>query len=563
MAGARLHKFSRFFHLQLYELILYSHLRCHSYYSFLRGLASPADLANAAAAHGMPSIGLTDRLGLTGAIEFYDACQAAGVSPILGLEIELAAPTLLTATPFASGALVLLAEDFQGWGSLCRLSSELLTNPEYASDPVLPFEHLSEYAAHVLCLTGGRAGLAGLLAAGGFTGEASSLLGQLEEIFPQRLYIELQNHTSDDGAQIAALMKLAGRLSLPTVATHDIYTIEESQANLQRLISAIRENCRLSDLPAGEAAPSGSSFLGASEMQRRFAEFPEALQATQEISERCQLVLPLGVAHFPEIPLPAGKTSDAVLREKAEIGASRLYGRITPEIRSRLDHELATIDELGYAALFLVMEEILDYARSQSIPFSSRGSAASSLVAHCLGITSPDPIKLNLYFERFLNPARHTPPDIDTDLCSRRRDKVIQFVYERYGRERVAMVCTINRFRGRSALREVAKAHGMDTAEISQLAAALPYRWYGPPWQSENKGSPYADLAERFHSPLHQRIFQDAGALIEIPHHLSIHPGGVVIAPGQLTDLAPTTLGLKRRGNYPIRPGFHRAVGAD
>ncbi|HEX9090734.1 MAG TPA: DNA polymerase III subunit alpha, partial [Anaerolineales bacterium] len=158
--------------------------------------------------------------------------------------------------------------------------------------------------------------------------------------------------------------------------------------------------------------------------------------------------------------------------------------------------------------------------------------------------TSPDPIRLNLYFERFLNPARATPPDIDTDLCSRRRDEVIRFVYQRYGEDRVATVCTINRFRSRSAMREVAKAYGLPPEQVSLLADSLPYRWFGPS-RSGSGDDPFAELSERYRTPLHQAIFKDAAALIGLPHHLSVHPGGVVISPGPLTDLAPTQLAAK------------------
>jgi len=243
--------------------------------------------------------------------------------------------------------------------------------------------------------------------------------------------------------------------------------------------------------------------------------------------------------------LPQGSSPDQLLRQKAIQGARRLYGEITPELQRRLDHELGAISASGYAVLFLVMEEILGFARQSGIPYSSRGSAASSLVAHCLGLTSPDPIRLNLYFERFLNPARFTPPDIDTDLCSRRRDEVIRFVYERFGQERVAMVCTVNRFRRRSALREAAKAHGLPPAEVKSLADRMPQRWYGPPWRQDDQQGPYGELEQVFTSPRHKRIFQDAAALLGLPRHLSIHPGGLVITPERLTDMVPSLLAPK------------------
>jgi DNA-directed DNA polymerase III PolC len=264
------------------------------------------------------------------------------------------------------------------------------------------------------------------------------------------------------------------------------------------------------------------------------------------------------VPHYPEIPLPDGQTADEALAARARAGAVRLYGEPTTELTARLGHELDVIAARGYSALFLIMAEILAHARRTGVPTASRGSASSSLVAHCLDITTPDPIRLNLYFERFLNPARASPPDIDTDLCSRRRDGVIRHVYETYGPDRVAMVCTIQRFRERSALRETAKAHGLPPDEIKRLADALPYRYWGPPGtdapqtKSGSAGlndplqsGPYAALAAQNPGPRFRQIFLDASRLLRIPRHLSVHPGGVVIAPGPMTELAPRQLASK------------------
>jgi DNA-directed DNA polymerase III PolC len=231
------------------------------------------------------------------------------------------------------------------------------------------------------------------------------------------------------------------------------------------------------------------------------------------------------------------------LREKAERGALKRYGQIDERIQSRLDHELSVIEEKGYAPLFIIMEEVLGHARQIGIPISSRGSAASSLVAYCLEITSPDPLKLDLYFERFLNPARATPPDIDTDLSSQRRDEVIDFVYQTFGAQHVAMVATINRFQRRSALRETAKAHGFSPEEIKKLADAIPRRWRRP--DSRQKETPFEDLLQRYPAQRYQRLFTEAADLISQPRHLSIHPGGVVISPGKMTDLVPTQLASK------------------
>jgi DNA polymerase-3 subunit alpha len=521
---------------------MYTHLRVHSSYSFLRGLASPAELVQTAVQHGMEALALTDHHGMTGAIEFYDACHQAGIRPILGLELAVASPSdfHLAGTGVGSGLLTLLALDSSGWRSLCRLSSTL-----DGDDAVLPFDVLAQETAGLLCLTGGVRGILTKLLASGQKRAASVLLSSLRGLFSDRLYIELQQHQPEDGELVDDLAALAQRTKLPVAATHDIHYLNPKQADLQKVLAAIRLIQPFEKLSPGVAAPPGAYFLSPAEMFRLFANTPQALEGTPEAANRCRLELPLGIPHFPEIELPDDLTVIEVLRQKAEAGAQLLYGQITPDIRTRLEHELSVISECGYATLFLIVQDILDYARQQGVPIASRGSAASSLVAHCLGITSPDPIHHNLYFERFLNPARATPPDIDTDLCSRRREEVIRYVYARFGQERVATVCTINRFRSRSALREVAKAYALPAEEVSALADSLPHRWYGPLNRQGIKDAPYAELAERFSSPVHQAIFRDAAALIGLPHHLSVHPGGVVIAPGVLTDLAPTQMAAK------------------
>ena len=209
---------------------------------------------------------------------------------------------------------------------------------------------------------------------------------------------------------------LGRRLSLPLVVTHPVYTLAPGQEDLQRTLSSIRLNCTLGRLPAGSAAPDGSHFLPARQVENRFQGSRAALAASLEIASRCKFDLPLGVAHMPTVPLPDGLDAARYLRRKTEAGALHRYGRITPQVQARLDHELEVISRMGFEPVFLIVEEVLEFARRSGVPFSSRGSAASSLVAYCLGITSPDPLRLNLYFERFLNPARTTPPDIDTDL---------------------------------------------------------------------------------------------------------------------------------------------------
>ena len=512
---------------------MFAHLHTHSYYSFLDGVPSPRTLAETAARLEMPALALTDHHGLTGAIEFYTACQEVGVKPILGLELSVT-------HKWGQGNLILLATNLDGWGSLCRLSSALQTAPHRDPERGLPFERVAQETRGVICLTGGPRGLLAELVHRQQPQQAQDWICQLAEVYPGHLYVELQLHRPADHHSADTLTGIAQKLGLPGVATHNVHFLSREQAALQRLLTAIRKNTPLKGLSL-ENAPDHAYFTTPAEMATLFAAYPEALANTLEIADRCTLELPLGIPHYPELSLPPGKTALAVLSERAEHGANILYKTLTPDIQARLDHELSIIGNRGYAPLFLIMAEILTYARGEGVPTASRGSASSSLVAHCLGITTPDPLFHNLYFERFLNPARTSPPDIDTDLCSTRREKVLRHVYEAYGEDRVAMVATINRFRGRSALREVAKAYGLPAKDIKALTGDLPYRGWGPRAQEEDL--PYAELKARY--PQYTALFRDATALQEFPRHLSVHPGGVVIAPGPLTSLVPLHLASK------------------
>lgn len=491
---------------------MFIHLTTHSSYSLQEGLLSPSELVQAAQAQGMSAIGLTDRRLLTGAVEFVDACKDTGIQPILGLEINL-----------EHGKLALLATSPEGWSNLCRLSSALALQ----DDPEAPcsLEILESYSNDLIALSDTQ----------GYT--TGQRLGQIKDVFGDRLYLTLQDPSAG-----LPLSSLSRRMKVPMVVTHPVYYLTPDQTNLQRTLTSIRLNQLIDQLPPDEVVPSGAYFTSETEMQRRFSGFQSALDRTQEIAEHCQFDLSLGVANMPNVPLPADMTQTQYLRQKAEAGARQLYGKITPGIQSRLDHELETIARMGYEPIFLIVEDVLNYARETGVPYSSRGSAASSLVAHCLGITSPDPLRLNLYFERFLNPARQTPPDIDTDLCSRRRDSVIQHVFDTYGSDHVAMVGTINRYRPRSALGDVAKAYGLEPAQVREIVEKLPHSFWARRVERDGNGkpaSPFAELRQVYQSEKHQQIFDDAEALLKLPRHLSVHPGGLVVAPGPVTGLVP------------------------
>jgi DNA polymerase III subunit alpha len=491
---------------------MFTHLTTHSAYSLQEGLATPTELAQAAKAQGMPALGLTDHNLLTGAVEFVHACKEAEITPLLGLEVDL-----------STGKLPLLATSREGWANLCRLSSALALqdNPETPCSLDLLASHNKD-----------------LIALGQANREKDAkVFGALKEIFSDHLYLALQAPPIG-----LPLSHFARSMGIPMVVTQPIYYLKPEEAALQRTLTAIRLNQPIASISEEDIAPAGAYFLSEGEMLQRFHGFQSALKQTQEIVERCTFDLSLGEPNMPQVPIPNGLTPSQYLRQKAEDGAKKRYGKITPEIQARLDHELKTIAEMGYAPIFLIVEDVLNFARETGVPYSSRGSAASSLVAHCLGITSPDPLRLNLYFERFLNPARKTPPDIDTDLCSVRRDSVIQHVFEKYGEEQVAMVGTINRFRPRSALGEVAKAYGLAPTQVRAMVKNLPHSFWARRQERDEDGqptSPFASLRELYPGEKYRQIFDDAEAILKLPRHLSMHPGGLVVAPGQVTDLVP------------------------
>ncbi len=500
---------------------MFIHLNAHSHYSLLEALPSPEELAKAAADTGMPALALTDHSMLSGTIEFQLACLKAGVQPILGLEVDVAGE-------LRSDQVILLATGVEGWSNLCRISSRLHLRED--PDAPLPTDLLAGNSEELIVISGS------------FSDAGGKTLGQIAEVFSQRTYVALR--TDLEGGMYSNV-KLAKQLNLPVVAIHPIRLLKPEEAPLLRTLAAIKQNCTIKELPQHHIQNHLPNFLRTAEMLEKFREFPAAIAATEEIAERCRFLLPLGVPHLPKIPLPKGMTQQQALRHKVEQGARRLYKTLTPAIQERLDHELEVIANKGFEPVFLIVEELLNFARDNNVPFSSRGSAGSSLVAHCLGITSPDPLYHNLYFERFLNPARTTPPDIDTDLCSRRRDLVIQHVFEEYGAERVAMVGTINRFRPRSALGDVSKAFGVDPAQARELTATLPYGFFArrDAEEDDEEGkipeSPFRELATRFTNPEYKKIFKHADTLLKQPRHLSVHAGGLVIAPAAMTDLVP------------------------
>ena len=444
----------------------YVELHCHSTFSLLDGASSPETLVERAASLGYPALALTDHDGLYGAVRFWRAARERGIKPIVGAEVTLDSGRHLT----------LLAETQAGYGNLCRLISRGQLAGQKGQPRLTP-ETLAEHANGLLCLSGCRQGAvaSALLAKDEETAYATA--GCLREIFsPDRFWIELQRHClPTDGRLTAELTALARRLGVSIVATNNVHYAERIGQRLHDVLTCVRQRSTLPEaLAGGLLHPNSERFLKSpQEMAVLFADRPDALRNTLRIAERCHVSLDFSVQRLPAFPVPQGHIVGGYLRELCEEGLRRKFDPITAQARAQLDHELAVIERTGLAGYFLVVWDIVRFARAQGIRCQGRGSAANSLVAYLLDITPVDPLRHNLLFERFLSEGSHTMPDIDVDFAADRREEVIQYVYERYGEERVAMICNVVTYRARSALRDVAKALAFPPDVIDRTAKAL------------------------------------------------------------------------------------------
>ena len=491
---------------------MFVHLHVHSHFSFKEALPSPQALAEQTAKLGMGSIALTDHNTLAGAIRFYTACQQAGIKPIVGCEVDLR----------NGGSLVLLCRDMTGYSNLCNLLTAVnMASPEgpFAVSPreLLPFSR----------------GLICLLTEASLPGED---IGTLKSMFDDSLYVELCNPLTREGqAALRRQAALAEQLNLPTVVTNNVHFLLPEDHAAREILLAIGENRQVLGESPHSQANSELHLKSAEAMRRLFPDYAEALARTVAIAAKCNLELPLGRFHFPYFIPPPGKDSSSYLSQLCYEGMAAFYrGRETPA--KRLEYELKVINDLGFAEYFLVVWDIVSFARREGIRHSCRGSAAGSLVSYVLGLTAVDPVEHDLLFERFLNPERKGMPDIDMDFDSARRDEVLAYVYERYQADRVAMVGTVNTFNARSAVRDVSKCLGFSNTEIDRIARFIPHTSAGRLNQAID------ELPELKHFPRgdkYRRLLNLCTAIDECPRHLSVHAGGVVISRDKLTDLVP------------------------
>jgi len=541
---------------------LFTHLEVHSHYTLLGATPTVTELVARAKAEAFTHLVLTDSNALYGSVAFHNACLKEGIQPVLGMTISVASPPDVRVRSSKQpgsmpgikpgtkpGHLVLLAKNHAGYRSLCRLSSmmQASSDREMLASRGLEWSSLAANTEGLFCLSGGRSGWMERLVRDGDVGEAHRYAARLGGAFGENALLSIEIHSPEDRVFAQEIENIGYRFGLRTVAVQPVYCLEPKDRSRLQLLEAIKRNQPLADLEKSAESQVDRwdlHWLEAGEVASRFAFLPEAVNQAGDIARQCQPALPDGRPIWPVLKLPEGKQPDEALSELAGDGLNAIYGSPAPvEVESRLMRELEAIRSTGYTPLFLIVADIVRYARETGVPVSTRGSVANSLVAYCTGITTVDPIAHDLLFERFLNPARSSPPDIDLDFCSRRRDEILAYVRRIYGEDQVSLVATISTLRPKSAVRETGKALGLDEDEISRLAKFLPRGWHPDPRRRSKRS--VKDLLAELDDPRLKEVVSRAYELIGQPHHLSVHPGGVVITPGPLTDFVPVQLAPK------------------
>ena len=510
----------------------FAHLHVHSEYSLLDGACRIGPLVERAKELGQTALAITDHGVMYGAVAFYKAAVAAGIRPIIGCEVYVAPRGMTDRVHGVDDAythLVLLCRDETGYHNLCYLVSAAFERGFYGK-PRIDWPLLRAHAEGLICLSGCVAGDIPRAILRGDYEAAKARAVELQALFGEgNFYLELQNHRMTDEARVrAALLRIHRETGIPLAATNDVHYIKKQDAYDQDVLLCIQTGQTL-DSPERLRFPNDEFYLKSeAEMRALFDEYPDAVENTQRIADRCRFDFTFGHYHLPRFLLPEGETdSDAYLTKLCERGFTRRYGD-RPEVRKRLDYELNMIRRMGFVDYFLIVSDFIGYAKRQRIPVGpGRGSAAGSVVSYCLGITDVDPVQYNLYFERFLNPERVSMPDIDVDFCVQRRGEVIDYVIRKYGADHVAQIVTFGTMAARAAVRDVGRVMNLTYAETDAVAKAIPgginTTLDEALQQSQTLRAMY-DGDDRLH-----QLIDTARAIEGMPRHASTHAAGVVI----------------------------------
>jgi DNA polymerase-3 subunit alpha len=546
------------------------HLRTHTEYSVVDGMLRIDDLVDAAAADGQPALAITDLGNLFGAVKFYSAARSAGVQPLLGadvwLESDAEANVLTGGGDRPPSRLLLLVQSHTGYLNLCTLISHAWTQNVQRHQACVSWAMLERHGEGLIALSGADLGAVGQALLAGDAVRAEAVAQRLASLFHQRFYLELQRAgLATNEAQVRAAVPLAAKLGLPVVATHPVQfqTPDDFEAHEARV--CVAEGETLINPKRIKRFSREQYFLSQQQMAERFADIPSALANTLAIAQRCHLSLSLGKPQLPDFPTPevdgVRMAPEAYFRHTSFQGLEQRLRQLYPdEARrdkeraryvERLEFEISTILKMGFPGYFLIVADFINWAKNNGCPVGpGRGSGAGSLVAYALSITDLDPLEYNLLFERFLNPERVSMPDFDIDFCQGNRDRVIDYVKQRYGRDAVSQIVTFGTMAAKAALRDVGRVLGMGYGHVDSIAKLVP----APPGKTVTLKRPgdkpdpgliYArteapEIEER------ERKEEEVAELLALAErvegtvrNVGMHAGGVLIAPGKITDFCP------------------------
>jgi error-prone DNA polymerase len=540
---------------------MYVELHARSAFSFLEGASLPENLIATCAHLNMPAMALLDRNGVYGAPRFHMAAKKAGVKAHIGAEVSCEEfPSSKFQFPIQNSLrpkignrkleignffrLSLLVSSRAGYQNLCRLITKMKLRAPRKEEGVVREEELREHAGGLICLTGGDDGLLATALTHGGMEEARRAVERLTDIFGHRnVYVELQRHFHrDQEARNRVAVEIAGSLQLPLLATNGVCYSSPCQRELCDVFTAIRHKRTLATAGRLLARNSERHLKSPQEMQQLFADFPEAVANTLELSSRLEFTLNDLGYQFPKYPVPEGETMMSFLRQRAEEGAQQHYGRASRDVRDRarrqIERELTLIEKLDLAGYFLIVWDLVRFSREQGILVQGRGSAANSAVCYSLGITAVDPVGMDLLFERFLSEERGEWPDIDLDLPSGdQRERVIQYLYKLYGERGAAMTANVITYRSRLASREMGKALGFDPETLDKVSAAVSTWEYRD--ENDTFDHRFRDAGLDINHPRLRKYFELCVAAQDLPRHLGQHSGGMVICQGQLDSVVP------------------------
>jgi len=517
------------------------HLRLHTEYSISDGLVRIPSLMQAVADAGMPAVAMTDQVNLFGLVKFYKAALASGIKPVVGVDLlidegEGELPSRLT----------LLCRNGTGYRNLTRLVTRAYTEGRHGADPLVRRDWLEPLSDGLIALSGAREGDVGRALLAGRRADAVALARRWSALLGQDYYLELQRTGREgDEEHVHDAVALASELDLPVVATNDVRFLQRDEFQAHEVRVCIQQGRTLAD-PRRPRWYSQQQYLrSAEEMEALFADVPEALENSVEIARRCNLELGLGRNFLPSFAVPEGTTTEQHLRERAVQGLEERLarlGRQQPETRrpydERLLRELDVIESMGFAGYFLIVADFIAWARGNGVPVGpGRGSGAGSLVAYAIGITDLDPLAYDLLFERFLNPERVSMPDFDIDFCMEGRDRVIDYVASRYGRDRVSQIITFGTMAARAVVRDVGRVLGHPYGYVDRIAKMIPFE---VGMTLEKALEQDEEFRAQYEGDEEVRALVDLARPLEgLARNAGKHAGGVVIAPSALTDFSP------------------------